>query len=266
MGMSNVVDDYEYYFAEEDVSQVLRRRIDGSGEEVVYDQSGNIYGLFVLPECLLIDTGSTLITIDHDGSNKQVIDENVDVDRIAICEDYILCDNFSTPEKLFRRTTFEEVDIPDNVLASSLILMVEDDQYYYFTDGMNEPERFCRCDMSGENEEILMSFEDGFRPASGGSQQIAIVDGDMYFCNNMSRTLYKFPAGTTVASRDMELKPPEPRRILQIEIEGDTIYCTDDTELPNTYFMMDTDGNFLGDCSEDDFTTYYEMIKPYADF
>ena len=57
--------------------------------------------------------------------------------------------------------------------------------------------------------------------------QTTVVDGDLYMGYSFDRKLYKFPAGTAVASEEMYLNDSEEIEISGYKICGDIIYCTD---------------------------------------
>lgn len=149
----------------------------------------------------------------------------------------------------------EKAEIADFLPNAEILLIADDKVYYYGVGGNGLEDVVYSCNLDGSDNTPLMILPDNFG-YNFHATQTTVVDGDLYMGYSFDRKLYKFPAGTAVASEEMYLNDSEEIEISGYKICGDIIYCTDGwTE---DFFKIDTDGNYLGTCSEEE---YHEAIR-----
>lgn len=252
---SNVVGDSEYYVNEN--QQIVRRKTDGSGESVVYEDCDG-KKVWALPEGLLFIDGESLWMTELDGSDPHILDEEIS-SGLQINDEYIAyCkpDTDRSLEGFLKRGTMEKIEVPES-LAFEHIELIDGDRFYYLKEETEEEgeegDWFCSCNLDGTDEIKLMSLPDTFA-YNFGVADVTIVNGDFFLNDSFSDVLYKFPAGTSEATEDMKFTVSEGREISGCKIRNEVMYCSEWEGYEASYFKLDLDGNYLGDCTEEEFS------------
>lgn len=163
--------------------------------------------MYAMPEGILYPTSKDDLCMSAlDGSNIVKLDEGVTngYTNIMIDDNYIYYYLVGDSQRIIDRATMEQVEIPENLVNDfAIIRTIHDGRFYYF----RSDDVFCSCDMDGEDEkELIMTYPDSL--IADNIQKLVIPNGDIYV-NDVTDTLYKFPAGTTQATDDMKIADPE---------------------------------------------------------
>lgn len=250
----NIINGYEYYI--NDDRFIARKKTDGSEDTVIYKEAP-CSGVWAMEEGVIFTSLQALYFCDPDGKNVQIIDEELPQDYDDSGRGYVIEDGYIRGYDLYGedvvwydRDTLEKVEIADFLKIAEVLLIADDKVYYYGVGGNDQEDIVNCCNLDGSDNIPLMILPDNFG-YNFSANQTTVVDGDLFMGFSDDRKLYKFPAGTSVASEEMYINDSESGEIFGYHIRDNVIYCTDGWG-KDVFFKIDLDGNDLGSCSEEE--------------